>query len=67
MNYVAQALGEGNFCIAVFLDLKKGFDVCDHEILFKKLFKMGIRGVAYKWFKNYLAGRSQFVVTDPIL
>jgi hypothetical protein len=61
MNYVAQALDEGNFCIAVFLDLKKAFDVCDHEILLKKLFKMGIRGVAYKWFQNHLAGRSQFV------
>ncbi|MFN9952520.1 MAG: RNA-directed DNA polymerase, partial [bacterium] len=61
MNYVAQALDEGNFCIAVFLDLKKAFDVCDHEILLKKLFKMGIRGVAHKWFQNYLAGRSQFV------
>jgi hypothetical protein len=61
MNYVAQALDEGNFCIAVFLDLKKAFDVCDHEILLKKLFKMGIRGVAYKWFQNYLSGRSQFV------
>jgi hypothetical protein len=61
MNYVAQAIDEGNFCIAVFLDLKKAFDVCDHEILLKKLFKMGIRGVAHKWFQNYLAGRSQFV------
>jgi hypothetical protein len=27
----------------------------------KKLEKMGIRGIAYNWFKNYLAGRSQFV------
>jgi hypothetical protein len=44
------------------LDLKKAFDVCDHEILLKKLFKMGIRGVAYNWFQNYLAGRSQFVI-----
>ncbi len=61
MNYVAQALDEGNFCITVFLDLKKAFDVCDHEILLKKLLKMSIRGAAYKWFQNYLAGRSQFV------
>ena len=61
MNYVSQALNEGNYCIAVFLDLRKAFDVCDHEILLKKLEKMGIRGIAYTWFKNYLAGRSQFV------
>jgi hypothetical protein len=61
MNYVSQALDEGNYCIAVFLNLKKAFYVCNHEILLKKLFKMGVRGVAYKWFHNYLAGRSQFV------
>jgi len=61
VNYISQALNEGNFCLAVFLDLRKAFDVCDHTILLKKLEKMGIRGTAYTWFKNYLAGRSQFV------
>jgi hypothetical protein len=43
MNYVSQALDEGTYCIAVFLDLKKAFDVCNHEILLKKLFKMDVR------------------------
>ena len=60
-NYISQALNEGNYCVGVFLDLKKAFDVCSHEILLEKIKKMGIRGVAYNWFKNYLAGRSQFV------
>jgi hypothetical protein len=27
----------------------------------KKTRKMGIRGIALKWFKNYLSGRSQYV------
>jgi hypothetical protein len=49
------------YCIGVFLDLKKAFDVCSHEILLKKLKKMGIEGVAHKWFTNYLQGRSQCV------
>jgi signal recognition particle subunit SEC65 len=61
INYISQALDEGNFCIGVFLDLKKAFDVCSHQILLKKLNKMGIRGQAYNWFKSYLEGRSQFV------
>jgi hypothetical protein len=61
MNYISQALNEGNLCIAVFLDLRKAFDVCNHEILLKKLEKMGVRGIAHVWFQNYLAGRSQFV------
>ena len=61
VNFISKALDEGNYCIGVFLDLKKAFDVCSHEILLKKIQKMGIRGTAYNWFKNYLAGRTQFV------
>jgi hypothetical protein len=45
----------------VFLDLKKAFDVCSHSILLKKLKKMGINGTTYKWFENYLSGRTQKV------
>jgi hypothetical protein len=59
------------FCIGVFLDLKKAFDVCSHDILLAKLQKMGIRGTALEWFKNYLSGRSQKVeinstLSDPL-
>jgi hypothetical protein len=61
VNYVSQALNENSYCIGVFLDLKKAFDVCSHEILLKKLKKMGITGVAYKWFESYLSNRSQCV------
>jgi hypothetical protein len=62
VNYITKALDEGNFCIGVFLDLKKVFDVCSHEILLRKIQKMGIRGTAYNWwFENYLAGHTQFV------
>jgi hypothetical protein len=61
VNYISQALNDGNFCIGVFLDLKKAFDVCSHPILLKKLEKMGVRGTALSWFKNYLEGRSQYV------
>jgi hypothetical protein len=52
VNYISQALNDGKFCIGVFLDLKKAFDVCSHPILLKKLEKMGIRGTSLSWFKN---------------
>jgi hypothetical protein len=61
INYVSSALNDGNFCIGVFLDLKKAFDVCSHSILLKKLSKMGVTGVSHRWFSNYLSGRSQKV------
>jgi hypothetical protein len=52
------------YCVGVFLDLKKAFDVCSHSILLKKLKKMGINGTAHAWFSSYLQGRSQCVDID---
>jgi hypothetical protein len=61
VNYIAEAINDNMYCIGVFLDLRKAFDVCSHEILLKKLKKMGINGIAYEWFSSYLQGRSQCV------
>jgi hypothetical protein len=61
VNFITEALNEGMYCMGVFLDLRKAFDVCSHEILLKKLEKMGIKGTAHKWFKSYLTNRSQCV------
>jgi hypothetical protein len=61
LNYVTSALNDGMYCIGIFLDLKKAFDVCSHSILLAKLQKMGIQETALNWFKNYLSGRSQLV------
>ena len=44
---------------AVFIDLKKAFDLVDHYCLFLKLEHYGIRRQRYDWFANYLAERSQ--------
>ena len=43
------------------MDLLKAFDTVDHEILLTKLDYYGICGIEKKWFKSYLANRSQFV------
>jgi len=67
LDYVTTALNDGMFCIGVFLDLRKAFDVCSHQILLAKLERMGITDTALMWFKNYLSGRSQQVDINGVL
>jgi hypothetical protein len=61
VNYVTTELNNGNYCLGIFLDLKKAFDVVSHKILLKKLSKMGVTGTSLNWFKSYLKGRTQKV------
>ncbi len=61
VNFIGKALNNGNFCIGIFLDLRKAFDSCSHDILLKKLEKLGIRGTALEWFSSYLQNRKQQV------
>jgi sarcosine oxidase/L-pipecolate oxidase len=60
-NKIGQALNENKYCVGVFLDLKKAFDVVPHSILLKKLEKLGITGTALEWFSSYLSNRTQKV------
>ncbi|CAB4008026.1 Hypothetical predicted protein, partial [Paramuricea clavata] len=46
---------------AVFIDLKKAFDLVDLDCLLYKLEHYGIRGSSLHWFQNYLTTRSQRV------
>jgi hypothetical protein len=64
---VTKALNKGDYCIALFLDLKKAFDVCSHEILLKKMKKFGINGLTLKWFESYLNDRTQVVDIDGVI
>jgi sarcosine oxidase/L-pipecolate oxidase len=66
-NYVTNEINKKNYTVGIFLDLKKGFDTVPHRILLKKLEKLGIRGMALRWFTNYLNGRSQKVEIDGCL
>jgi hypothetical protein len=61
VNFISKAINNGKYCIGIFLDLKKAFDVCSHDILLKKLVKFGIEGNALNWFKSYLSNRCQKV------
>ena len=55
------AIDRKSITVAAFLDLRKAFDVINHDILLSKLDKAGITGTSYNWFKSYLTERKQFV------
>ena len=56
---IKEELDRGHSVIGTYLDLSKAFDTVKHSILLDKLKFYGIRGLAYKWFEQYLTGRQQ--------
>ena len=49
------------YSLGVFIDIAKAFDTIDHNLLIAKLQNFGVRGVALKWFQNYIQNRYQYV------
>ena len=60
------AKDKGLITTAVFLDLRKAFDVIDHSLLLQKLKANGISGAEYGWFCSYLTNRKQFVQCNGV-
>jgi len=61
VDKINQAIDKKEYVIGIFIDLSKAFDTVDHKILLSKLYKYGIRGIAYDWFKSYLKSRKQYI------
>ena len=66
IDKITKAIDNGQYTIGIFLDLSKAFDTINHTILIKKLEYYGIRGIALKWFQNYLTNRKQIVKYNDI-
>ena len=66
INELGKAKNEKKVSIGVFCDLSKGFDTISHTILLQKMEKLGIRGKALEWFRDYLFNRKQFVYVNNV-
>ena len=60
------SLDKGNYVFGIYIDLKKAIDTVQHDILLSKLQHYGICGIAFEWFRSYLAKRKQYVIANGI-
>lgn len=58
---ILQAFENKEVAMGMFLDLTKAFDCLNYSILFEKLERYGVRGLALRWIRSYLSGRTQSV------
>ena len=49
------------------LNLLNAFDTISHEMLLEKLYHIGIREIALKWFESYLTNRQHHTEYDTAL
>ena len=58
---ITQAFDDSNDVDVIYLDLRKAFDSVPHNELLYKLWRIGITGPLWQWFKAYLEGRVHYV------
>uniref|UniRef100_A0A3B3ZBG8 Reverse transcriptase domain-containing protein n=1 Tax=Periophthalmus magnuspinnatus TaxID=409849 RepID=A0A3B3ZBG8_9GOBI len=59
-------LDKNNYVGAVFLDLRKAFDVVNHTVLLSKLYYFNFSDSAIKWMASYLSNRKQCTVVNGV-
>ena len=53
LTKIYSAFERDEYCLAVFLDVRKAFDFIDRNILIQKLEHDGVKGSVLSWFKSF--------------
>ena len=61
---IIKSFEKNEYVLGVFIDLKKAFDIVNHEILLHKLKLHGINCTCLERFKSYLSNRNHCIVYD---
>ena len=65
-NDIFNAINSRQVTLSTFIDMAKAFDTVNHEILVKKLIKLGFTGTLLALLRNYLANRQQCTIANGI-
>ena len=60
------AVGQTQYSVAAFIDLRKAFDIIDHGILLARLTKYGFGEIEANWICSYLTDKQQYVVFNGV-
>lgn len=63
LSQILNGINAGEDSLGIFMDLSRAFDSINHDILYKKLEYIGIRGNALELIRSYLTNRMQRVET----
>lgn len=66
VNLISKALDDKKVATAVFMDLRKAFDIVDHKLLLRVLETFGIRGKANDLIRSFLTNRTQIVRVNGV-
>ena len=58
---ILNIINNKDHAVGILLDMTKAYDKVSFKILLNKLFGIGVRGTAHKWFISYFKNRIQYV------
>ena len=66
LDDIYENINNQQLTFSVFIDFRKAFDSINHEILIKKLSKVGFHQDTVEWYRHYLTGRKQCSVVNGV-